>query len=537
MKKKLIVFSAPLEICKKQIKNVKYQDGDALVREGAILDDFLDFNRIITYKSKFISPFDLDLIRKIGKENYGEAFFFCGNINGQGYENVKAFLALCGIRDIKCILADGRMLKVNRLKALLSFCLLITAKPIDMVFSSLLLLFLAVLSFVLNLASFIRVRENGIVFLGAGDKYSASFRKRCLEFSEYFSKKGYKTKVLNTHKIHRRLWEKTGKYDVLFPDVFRLLEIIKLYFMIILKYGDCRIIYCQKVSYHAIASYFACAFFSSRKLVVDYDDYDFSNFPELFANLKCLKFFSLERITFFLAKRSFLFVVASRHLENMFKRLNGKVFYVPTVPNLKKFRCPDEKIEEKKGVKISWIGTIYKRNAEWLYFMEDVFKKVEDEAKMYDLKVIFEIVGEGPFMDDVKNYAKKIGVKKLSFKGWIENSAVPDYLSSVDIGVFPLTRNDEYEKSKSPTKLFEFMACGIPCVASKIGEAAAVIEDEIDGYLAIGKDDFAEKIVFLAKDYNRRKKMGFMARKKIEERYNIEKALPVLDKALRKLWR
>jgi len=67
--------------------------------------------------------------------------------------------------------------------------------------------------------------------------------------------------------------------------------------------------------------------------------------------------------------------------------------------------------------------------------------------------------------------AQCIGFKKYS------------YLS----GLLPLIQDTKFNKSKSPTKLFEYMAMAKATVSSDIGESSYVIKDGDNGFLAKNK--------------------------------------------------
>jgi len=74
---------------------------------------------------------------------------------------------------------------------------------------------------------------------------------------------------------------------------------------------------------------------------------------------------------------------------------------------------------------------------------------------------------------------------------------------------------------KSPTKLFEYMACGIPSIATPSGDAAMVLRHGTDGFLAGTVGQFSDAMILLAKDKERRLTMGRAARQHVEEHYSL----------------
>ncbi len=96
----------------------------------------------------------------------------------------------------------------------------------------------------------------------------------------------------------------------------------------------------------------------------------------------------------------------------------------------------------------------------------------------------------------------------------IKESEIVDFL-------VPDIKNELWMRSKSPTKLFEYMAMGKTVVASNIGEANNVIKDGHSGFFADSIGAFAEKMELLAKDLKLRLEMGKNARQAIEENYSF----------------
>jgi glycosyltransferase involved in cell wall biosynthesis len=76
----------------------------------------------------------------------------------------------------------------------------------------------------------------------------------------------------------------------------------------------------------------------------------------------------------------------------------------------------------------------------------------------------------------------------------------------------------------SPTKLFDYMACGQPVIASNVGQLRQVIDNGVDGLLVENDPrDLAEKILFLSRRRDLLPEMGRRARQKIVEYYNWER--------------
>lgn len=125
----------------------------------------------------------------------------------------------------------------------------------------------------------------------------------------------------------------------------------------------------------------------------------------------------------------------------------------------------------------------------------------------------FLLVGNGPMMSTWKNMVKE---KRLQdafiFTGQVPYKKVPGYIGAMDICVAP---HHKESNQASPVKIFDYMACGRPVVASNV-EPVREITGKSKGALLISPeqpDHLAKGIISLIEDERRRKEMGGKARK------------------------
>lgn len=80
--------------------------------------------------------------------------------------------------------------------------------------------------------------------------------------------------------------------------------------------------------------------------------------------------------------------------------------------------------------------------------------------------------------------------------------------------------------------LIEAMACGLPCVATRVGGNAEAVVEGHSGYLVESEDDnsAAERILILLRNPVAAKKMGEAGRKSVEERFTSELMIKQLVK-------
>jgi glycosyltransferase involved in cell wall biosynthesis len=78
----------------------------------------------------------------------------------------------------------------------------------------------------------------------------------------------------------------------------------------------------------------------------------------------------------------------------------------------------------------------------------------------------FHIYGDGPMRSVVQQLIADLGVQDRVFlKGTLPSEQIADAMASADLGVVP-KRNDSFGGDAFSTKIFEFMALGVPVVAS-----------------------------------------------------------------------
>ena len=98
------------------------------------------------------------------------------------------------------------------------------------------------------------------------------------------------------------------------------------------------------------------------------------------------------------------------------------------------------------------------------------------------------------------------------------------HLSKFDIGIMPLA-NDLWTKGKGGYKILQYMAIGIPAVASPVGINKCLIKNGYNGFLASNEIECIEKIEYLILNKDKRIKMGENGRILAENNYSIEKAI------------
>ncbi|MBI4635718.1 MAG: glycosyltransferase family 4 protein [Candidatus Rokubacteria bacterium] len=107
-----------------------------------------------------------------------------------------------------------------------------------------------------------------------------------------------------------------------------------------------------------------------------------------------------------------------------------------------------------------------------------------------------------------------------------------DALGTFDIGLMPLT-DDAWARGKGGYKILQYMAMGIPTVASPVGINRRMLRDGETGVLASGADEWVAALDRLVTDAPARRRMGASAREDAVARYSLEHYAPAFLQALR----
>lgn len=132
----------------------------------------------------------------------------------------------------------------------------------------------------------------------------------------------------------------------------------------------------------------------------------------------------------------------------------------------------------------------------------------------------FLLIGDGPMMSTWQDKASQKGLQDaFIFSGRVPYKQVPKYIGAMDICVAPHKRDTN---QSSPVKLFDYMACGKPIVASNIDVVREII-DQNECAILIPPDnctELAQAIISLLVDQTKREKMGIAARNLVVSKYN-----------------
>lgn len=340
------------------------------------------------------------------------------------------------------------------------------------------------------------------------ERMGASSRMRTLQYRPFFENAGFDVKysALFTDELLARRYDR-GQYNY-FSVVFAYLK----RFVLLFRRGGFDVIWIEKEAFPWWPAVIESKLLEGVPYVLDYDDAIFHAY-DLHPNLLVKKFFSFRLDG--LMKKAALVVGGNRYLAARAEKAGAPwIEVVPTVVDL------DRYVVRKKNSpfdvpRIVWIGS--PSTARYLNLLIEPLKKLAQEM---------------PFV------LKIIGAQGISIPGvtvelvaWSEATEVSE-IAECDIGVMPL-EDSPWEQGKCGYKLIQYMACGLPVVASAVGANVEIVKDGVNGLLVSTSNAWVDALRILLRSSSRRSQMGIAGRKDVEEKYCIQISGPRLVELLK----
>jgi glycosyltransferase involved in cell wall biosynthesis len=119
-----------------------------------------------------------------------------------------------------------------------------------------------------------------------------------------------------------------------------------------------------------------------------------------------------------------------------------------------------------------------------------------------------------------------IGSDKVDLPGvpaeilpWDETTEV-NLIQSFDVGIMPLP-DEPWERGKCGFKLIQYMACGLPVIASPVGVNVEIVEVG-SGFLPVDHAGWVEALNLLRDNSEMKRVMGLRGRQIVEQRYCLQ---------------
>lgn len=239
---------------------------------------------------------------------------------------------------------------------------------------------------------------------------------------------------------------------------------------------------------------------AKARVVFDVDDAIYLNKDGAYSGV-------LERKLRFICRNCDLVIVGNGHLEGYFNKISTSLV-IPTCIDTLRYLPKSAAAEEASRLPVvGWTGV--RTNLSSLTAIIPALDALKREIG-FRLVIITDKDAEIPAS------LRALGAEHIP---WNPLREVED-LHSIDIGVMPLI-DDEWSKGKCGFKLLQYMATGIPCVASAVGVNPEIVSDGVNGYLARNFHEWSSALRQLILNEQLRRDMGAKGRQTVEERYSV----------------
>lgn len=145
---------------------------------------------------------------------------------------------------------------------------------------------------------------------------------------------------------------------------------------------------------------------------------------------------------------------------------------------------------------------------------------VEAMARVSEPAVL-RLVGSGDVESKLRRLVDELGVEeRVEFTGLVPRGEVPEILRTATIGVAPLEETETLSYAM-PTKVYEYMACGLPTIVTGCGEIRRFVTETDIGVHADGDPEaLADRFDELLSDGPRRQRLATRSREHVVEHYD-----------------
>lgn len=265
------------------------------------------------------------------------------------------------------------------------------------------------------------------------------------------------------------------------------------------------IIYVQREAFMLGTAYFERELAKRSKLVFDFDDTIWEQQTgEIKSENKKFYFLKNPNKTKSIIMSADMVFAGNQYLAEYALINNENVRIIPTTIDTEIYQVVEK--DEKDQICIGWSGSF-----STIIHLEHVLEALKELKEKHRDKICFKVIGDGTFVNE-----------ELDIQGipWNKTTELED-LSEIDIGIMPLP-DDEWTKGKCGLKALQYMALGIPTVMSPVGVNTDIAQEGISGYFASTDSEWVEKLSILIDSYSKRKEVGLVGRKVVEERFSVE---------------
>jgi glycosyltransferase involved in cell wall biosynthesis len=238
------------------------------------------------------------------------------------------------------------------------------------------------------------------------------------------------------------------------------------------------------------------------RLVLDYDDAVFHRYDNhRLPMVRRLLGGKLDE----LMRRADLVTVGNDYLGSRATAAGSvRVERLPTVIDLDRYVLSQTISKDEREIVVGWIGSPSTAG-----YLRQISGVMSDLSRRYRIQCV--AIGSRP--------DQLIGTPFVSAP-WHEDTEVAS-IRGFDIGIMPLP-DAPWERGKCGYKLIQYMACGLPVVASRVGANHDIVNSGENGFLAEGDGEWTGAIERLILDTSLRARMGAAGRRRVEDEFCLQ---------------
>jgi len=349
-----------------------------------------------------------------------------------------------------------------------------------------------------------------ILFLPEAPQIDASSRTRVYNYKRFLEKAGFDITIIPYNSfIDAWLNAKNRKRSLVVKVVNKINQFLKCvsYLVIVWRYDA---IYIHRILFPK--GVFKGLRILGKKIIFDFDDAIYlatksrsNNFVERFKS---------PNKASYIVKISDRIIAGNSLLSDFVKKFNKNVKVIPTCVDTDIYNNNDAG-NKRDVLTIGWIGSA--TTAEYLNELRGIFIEL---AKKYPC-LNFKIIGGELKID---------GLDTITSKKWRLEDEISD-LRSIDIGIMPMPDSD-WTRGKCGFKALLYMSMQIPCVCSPVGVNKEIIQDGVNGFLALSEREWIDKLSALIENEDLRKRIGRAGRETVEESFSVKVNVPIYLDAL-----
>lgn len=266
--------------------------------------------------------------------------------------------------------------------------------------------------------------------------------------------------------------------------------------------------------------------FKRKKIIYDVHEYYIDVLPLSSPQRKLFLGFMLYLVEPLFCRYTDAIITADEEIAKRYKKFNKNVHPLFNFPSFEVFKPSDNRYLREKYENHSVI--IYMGGMSEERGILELIKAVHKVSRTYPLVKLLLLgnFGTKDFEERCIEYVRSNDLAVIvEFLGFVPHTEIQKYVDAADVGTILLHPTTRFIKTAYPIKLFEYMICGKPIIASNLPAMGKIVKESECGVLVdpTGIDEIAESIIDLIEHPEEAKKMGEHGRRAVEDKYNWEK--------------